>query len=189
MQVAAGTLTWSGPFDPANDADWRAFQSGDITERQYWDQRCAEFADLTGEAAQMPRLMAHLYSGAEDELVRPEARRLIADAKAAGIPVGVLTNDLTAFHDPEWLDRISVLAEFDAMVDGRTDGVMKPQPEAYLLMAERMQVTPGECVFVDDQPINLAGAVAVGMRTVHLDPVDPAPGFAEARQLLGLDVS
>jgi putative hydrolase of the HAD superfamily len=53
-------------------------------------------------------------------------------------------------------------------------------------MAERMGVEPSECVFIDDQPVNLAGAEAVGMQCVHLDPVDPAPGFARARLLLGL---
>jgi putative hydrolase of the HAD superfamily len=72
------------------------------------------------------------------------------------------------------------------MVDGRTDGVMKPDPRAYLLMAERMGAEPADCVFIDDQPGNLAGAEAVGMRTVHLDPVNPGPGFTEARQMLGL---
>jgi FMN phosphatase YigB (HAD superfamily) len=53
-------------------------------------------------------------------------------------------------------------------------------------MAERMGAEPADCVFIDDQPGNLAGAEAVGMRTVHLDPVNPGPGFTEARQMLGL---
>jgi HAD superfamily hydrolase (TIGR01509 family) len=81
---------------------------------------------------------------------------------------------------------MTILREFDHMVDGRTDGVMKPDPRAYLLMAERMGAEPADCVFIDDQPGNLAGAEAVGMRTVHLDPVNPGPGFTEARQMLGL---
>ena len=34
---------------------------------------------------------------------------------------------------------------------------------------------------------HIEGAQAVGMRTVHLDPVDPEPGFATARRMLGLD--
>jgi putative hydrolase of the HAD superfamily len=100
--------------------------------------------------------------------------------------VGILTNDLTAFHDQRWLDRMTILREFDHMVDGRSDGVLKPDARAYTLMAERMGVEPADCVFIDDQPGNLAGAEAVGMRTVHLDPVNPGPGFAEARQMLGL---
>jgi putative hydrolase of the HAD superfamily len=186
LGLAPGTLAWTGPFDPDADEDWTAFQSGGMTEREYWDRRCQEFHDLSGEPAEMPYFMAHLYSGSEDELVRPAARELIGDSKRAGIPVGVLTNDLTAFHDSAWLDRMSVIREFDYMVDGRTDGVMKPDPAAYLLMAERMGVSPAECVFIDDQPVNLAGAEAVGMRAVHLDPVDPVPGYARARAMLGL---
>lgn len=186
LGLPVGTLAWSGPFDPGADSDWRTFQAGGMTEREYWSRRCQEFHELSGEPAEMPYFMAHLYSGSEEELVRPAARELIADAKAAGIPVGVLTNDLTAFHDREWLDRMTILREFDFMVDGRTDGVLKPEPRAYTLMAERMGVDPSDCVFVDDQPANLAGAEVVGMRTVHLDPVDPSPGFAQARRLLGL---
>lgn len=187
LGLPPGTLAWTGPFDPDGDADWRIFQAGGMNEREYWARRCAEFHDLSGEPAEMPRFMAHLYSGSEDELVRPAARQLIADAKAAGIPVGILTNDLTAFHDRQWLDRMTILREFDHMVDGRSDGVFKPDPRAYTLMAERMGVTPEECVFIDDQPGNIAGARAVGMRPVHLDPVDPEPGFATARRMLGLD--
>ncbi len=186
LGLEPGTFTWTGPFDPASDPDWQVFQSGGMNEREYWALRCGEFHALSGEPAEMPHFMAHLYSGAEEELVRPEARQLIIDAKAAGIPVGILTNDLTAFHDQAWLDRMTILREFDQMVDGRTDGVLKPDPRAYLLMAERLGVDAADCVFIDDQPGNLAGAREVGMRTVHLDPVDPEPGFAQARHMLGL---
>lgn len=186
LGLPPGTLAWTGPFDPESDDDWRTFQAGGMNEREYWARRCAEFHELSGEPAEMPAFMAHLYSGTEEELVRPAARDLIADAKAAGIPVGILTNDLTAFHDRQWLDRMTILREFDYMVDGRTDGVLKPDPRAYTLMAERMGVDPSECVFIDDQPGNLAGAEAVGMRSVHLDPVDPGSGFARARDMLGL---
>jgi FMN phosphatase YigB (HAD superfamily) len=49
-----------------------------------------------------------------------------------------------------------------------------------------MGVAPEECVFIDDQPGNIVGAEAVGMRTVHLDPVDPDPGYEQARHMLGL---
>ena len=187
LGLAPGTFAWAGPFDPATDGDWRVFQSGGMTEREYWDRRVREFADLTGQPATMPDLCRYLYSGSEEELVRPSARRLIVDAKAAGIPVGVLTNDLTAFHDAEWLERMTVIREFDWMVDGRRDGVMKPSPEAFRLMLERMGVEAHGTVFVDAQPINLRGAEAIGMTPVRLDPTNPAPGFRLARSLLGLD--
>ncbi len=181
-----GSLAWTGPFDPGSDADWRVFQSGGMTERDYWARRAEEFHVLTGEPATMPALCSHLYSGTEEELVRPAARRLMEDARAAGMPVGALTNDLTAFHDREWIDRMRILGEFDVLVDGRTEGVMKPDPAAYRLVLDRLGVRAEDTVFIDDQPINLRGAEVVGLTPVHLDPTDPAPGFRLARTLLGL---
>lgn len=186
LGLPPGSLGWSGPFDPDSDADWRVFQSGGMTERDYWARRAEEFHVLTGEPATMPALCSHLYSGTEEELVRPDARRLIEDARAAGMPVGALTNDLTAFHDREWIDRMRILGEFDVLVDGRTEGVMKPDPAAYRLVLDRLGVRAEDTVFIDDQPINLRGAEVVGLTPVHLDPTDPAPGFRLARTLLGL---
>ncbi|MCF8537712.1 MAG: HAD-IA family hydrolase [Candidatus Nanopelagicales bacterium] len=186
LGLPPGAFAWTGPFDPGADADWRSFQAGGMNEREYWARRSAEFGELTGEPATMPALCAHLYSGSEDELVRPAARRLIDDAKAAGIPVGVLTNDLTSFHDQEWLARMGVLRDFDVLVDGRTEGVYKPDRRAYEIVIERMGVDPATTIFIDDQPVNLDGADVAGLTPVRLDPTDPAPGFRLARTLLGL---
>lgn len=186
LGLAPGTFAWTGPFAPDQDADWRAFQAGEMNEREYWALRAQEFADITGEEPTMPALCAHLYSGAEEELVRPGARKLLDDAKAAGIPVGVLTNDLTSFHDRDWLERMGILREFDVLVDGRTEGVYKPDRRAYEIVIERMGVDPATAIFIDDQPVNLQGAEVAGLTPVRLDPTDPAPGFRLARSLLGL---
>ena len=59
-------------------------------------------------------------------------------------------------------------------------------PAAYRLMLDRMGLTAEGTVFIDDQPVNLAGAEEVGLTPVRLDPTDPAPGFRLARTLLGL---
>lgn len=186
LGLPPGSFGWTGPFQPDRDADWRAFQAGEMNEREYWALRAAEYAELTGGEPTMPALFAHLYSGTEEELVRPGARRLIDDARSAGIPVGVLTNDLTSFHDQEWLDRMSIIREFDVLVDGRTEGVYKPDPRAYEIVIERMGVDPATTIFIDDQPVNLRGAEVVGLTPVRLDPTDPASGFRLARSLLGL---
>lgn len=186
LGLTPGAFGWSGPFDPDADPDWRVFQSGGMNEREYWARRAQEFSDLTGEPATMPALCSHLYSGAEEELIRPGARTLIDDARAAGIPVGVLTNDLTSFHDETWLARMGILRDFDVLVDGRTEGVYKPDVRAYEVVIERMGVDPTRTIFIDDQPVNLEGAEVAGLTPVRLDPTDPAPGFRLARELLGL---
>lgn len=189
LGLPPGTFAWAGPFDPACDPQWRSFQAGEMTEREYWAYRVQEFAALTGRPATVPDMFAHFYAGPQETLVRPGAISLLRDAKRAGIPVGVLTNDLTAFHDQQWLDRMTVIREFDAMVDGRMDGVMKPDPAAYRLMLERMGVPAKGTIFIDDQWHNLRGAEEVGITGVHLDPLNPNEGFEKARALLDLPSS
>jgi putative hydrolase of the HAD superfamily len=50
-------------------------------------------------------------------------------------------------------------------------GLHKPQPEIYLLAADRVGVAPERCVFVDDLRENCEGAETVGMTAVlHRDP-------------------
>jgi putative hydrolase of the HAD superfamily len=186
LGLPSGSFVWTGPFDPSSDPEWRAFQSGEMNERDYWAIQAQRFAELTGRPSDMASMMGPFYAGDEDELVRPGARSLINDAKAAGVKVGIHTNDLTTFHDAEWLDRMTILREFEVMVDGRTDDVYKPDPEAYRLMVERMGMSAEDIVFIDDQPMNIAGAESVGMVCVHLDPTNPEPAFAQARKLLEL---
>ncbi len=186
LGLPSGSFAWTGPFDPSSDPEWRAFQSGEMNERDYWAIQAQRFAELTGRPSDMASMMGPFYAGDEDELVRPGARSLINDAKAAGVKVGIHTNDLTTFHDADWLDRMTILREFEVMVDGRTDDVYKPDPEAYRLMVERMGMSAEDIVFIDDQPMNIAGAESVGMVCVHLDPTNPEPAFAQARKLLEL---
>ena len=49
LGLPAGTLTWRGPFDPANDALWRDMQADRISERDYWLARTREVGRLLGE--------------------------------------------------------------------------------------------------------------------------------------------
>jgi len=44
----------------------------------------------------------------------------------------------------------------------------KPDPEAYLLGAERLGVRPSECVVIEDAPAGVAAGRAAGMRVVAL---------------------
>ena len=184
--LAPGTLDWSGPFDPSADADWRLMQSGGITERDYWQRKADRFAELTGREATFQGLMDVLFSADEDELVRPEAAALVADARAAGIAVAVCTNDMQAFHGEAWVARMSILSGLDALVDGSVEHVLKPDPRIYRLVLDRLGLPAEQCLFVDDQPGNIEGARAVGMQTEWFDVTAPERSWLEVRRALGL---
>ena len=181
LGLAPGTLDWRGPFDPAADPLWRSLQAGELTEPAYWARRTAE-AGQDGVRA----LMARLFGGPEDELVRPQARALVAEARAAGLETAVLTNDLHAFHDQAWIDRMRVLAEVGCVVDTSRHGTRKPEPAAYRLVLDRLGVAADQAVFADDQPANAAGAEAAGMAAVWFDVTRPGHSYQQVRQAIGL---
>ena len=78
---------------------------------------------------------------------------------------------------PEWPDL------FDTVVLSGIAGVAKPDPAAFLLVAERLGVEPQRCVFVDDLRRNVLGAAAVGMTGIHHRTV--ADTLDELEVLLG----
>ena len=167
-----GPLSWRGPFDTSTDPEYIRWQAGQITEREYWSIRGEPYG------LDLPGLMRHFYEPPGDYLVRPEMANLVTGQRAAGRVVGMLTNDLNAFHSAEWKNGISVIGQFDFIVDGSITGYLKPDPRAFRLALEAFgSPEPGDVVFVDDQPINLRGAEAVGLTTVHFDPTDPAQSF------------
>ena len=185
LGLPAGTFDWRGPFDPAADPLWRSMQAGELSERDYWARRAAEVAAVSGEQG-VPAMMARLFDGPEDELVRPQARVLVAEAGAAGLETAVLTNDLYDFHDQAWIDRMGVLAEVGCVVDTSRHGTRKPEPAAYRLVIDRLGVAADQAVFVDDQPANAAGAEAAGMAAVWFDVTRPDDSYRKVRHALGL---
>lgn len=55
---------------------------------------------------------------------------------------------------------------FDATVLSGEEGIAKPHPAIYKVIAERLGISPGECVMVDDSEDNCAGADAAGMKPI-----------------------
>ncbi|GEL21516.1 haloacid dehalogenase [Pseudonocardia sulfidoxydans NBRC 16205] len=176
-----------GPLGPEPDPDWGRMLRGEVTERGYWALRAAEVGTALGrDGWSTHEFMAELYEHAGVEIIRPAARRLVADVRAAGLRLGVLTNDLAAFHGDSPLGDLSGLGDLDVLVDGSLTGILKPDPRSYAAVIDGLGVAPGEIVFVDDMPWNVEGGRAAGLHAVQLDLRDPDAAFAEARSALGL---
>ena len=176
-----GDLRLAGAVRPGRRPAVAVAAGRELTEPAYWARRAAE-AGQDGARA----LMARLFDGPEDELVRPQARALVAEARAAGLEMAVLTNDLHAFHDQVWIDRMRVLAEVGCVVDTAQHGTRKPEPAAYRLVLDRLGVAADQAVLVDDQPANTAGAEAAGMAAVWFDVTRPDHSYQQVRQAIGL---
>ena len=185
---AYSLLHQRGPLATAEQPDpvWEDLQAGRITERAYWDARAEQWHESGGEKPDIRAMIAHLYEPPRPELVREQARALVRDARTAGLRVGILTNDLRAFHTEEWIERIEIVGDMDVVVDGSVEGHLKPDPRLYELLAERLGVSYTEMVFLDDQRTNIRGAEALGIASVWFDVTDPDTSYSEVRKLLGL---
>ena len=174
----------------ASDRDelWQRMLRRQVTERDYWAQRAAELGAAVGETWDTRALMDRFYQLPEHEWLCAATIDLMTDAKAAGLRVGALTNDMTAFHGPEWVARQAHLKLFDVIVDASLTGVMKPDPRAFRDGAEALGVPAGQIVFLDDMPWNVEGARQAGMTAIRVPWDDPVPAIATAtaRELLRL---
>lgn len=99
----------------------------------------------------------------------PDAERLL-ETLASRYPLALLsnTNDLhLAVVEPQIASWKPYFVEcfFSNRIHRR-----KPDPETYLFVVERLGWDPQKTLFVDDNPVNLQGAQAVGLQTYHLNP-------------------
>ena len=187
LGLAPGTLNWPGPFDPVRDPLWQKMQADEITERDYWHIRAAETGKLIGEDWRDMQSVVIRARGAEpDKVIRPEMRETIARVKAAGFRLAILSNELDLFYGKDFRRKLPLLDDFELIVDATYTGILKPDPRAYQAVIEALGLSPGDCVFVDDQARNIRGAEAVGMKVVHFDVTAPARSCSEALSHFGL---
>jgi putative hydrolase of the HAD superfamily len=185
LGLAAGTLTWQGPFAPETDALWQAMQADQISERDYWMQRTREVGRLLGEDWTEMQTFVQRARGADvAAVIRPEAVAAIQQAKALGYKLGILSNELDLFYGADFRDRLPLLQQFDVIVDATYTQILKPDPRAYQACLQALGVRAEHAVFVDDQLRNVAGAQRCGLAVVHLDVCQPGGGFAKALEML-----
>lgn len=188
LGLPPGSLKWLGPFDPEGDSLWAAMQRDEITERDYWAIRARETGELLGETGWNAQTFLNRSRVKADpaQVLRPEALSLIDAAIKQGRRVAVLSNELELFYGPEWVGELPVLGRMDAVIDLSFEPVLKPDRAAFQLAIDRLGVEPGEVVFVDDQPRNIAGARAAGLQTVCFDVREPTESFEVAARLLAV---
>jgi putative hydrolase of the HAD superfamily len=142
--------------NPEALATLRGLETGEVEPSEF-ERRFAELLDTEPEG-----LIEGLFAGLQPLEPMVEAVR---GFRAAGVPTGLISNSWVMDHYTE-----EIRALFDDVVISAEVGMHKPEPEIFLLAAERLGVDPTDCVFVDDLRENCAGAEAVGMTAVlHRD--------------------
>lgn len=95
--------------------------------------------------------------------ILPGVGPILAGLKEHGIKIAVGSSSK---NTPLILDRIGFKGYFDAVADGNDLSKSKPDPEVFLLAAERLGVPPEHCVVVEDADAGVEAALAAGMRVL-----------------------
>lgn len=109
-----------------------------------------------------------------------EMLALVAELRAAGVKIAVLSNSLGSdAYDPyaPW----ELASRADVVVISDQVKLRKPEPEIFELVLERLGVPASECLFVDDIAAYLKPARAMGMAVWH--HTDTAATVAELRRV------
>jgi HAD superfamily hydrolase (TIGR01509 family) len=100
------------------------------------------------------------------------ARRLLADLKRRGTPIGVVSNSPLAFVRRS-LQLVGFEDSFDVVLSAHEVAAPKPAPDPYLEACRRLGVRPGPAVVaLEDSPTGVAAARAAGLTVIGVPSID-----------------
>ena len=185
LGLTPGTLTWRGPFDPASDALWQSMQAEQISERDYWLTRSKEVGTLLGEDwTDMQTLVQRARASEPNHIIRPQVVALVREARERGLRLAILSNELDLFYGAALRQKLSLLKEFELIVDASYTGILKPDPGAYQACLNGLKLEAQECLMIDDQARNIRGAEALGLPSVLFNVLDPDGSCDQVRSHL-----
>ncbi|MDB5970757.1 MAG: Haloacid dehalogenase superfamily, subfamily variant 3 with third motif having or [Hydrocarboniphaga sp.] len=99
--------------------------------------------------------------------LRPGIARLIAEAKAAGVKVALVSNASRESLNAVLNHSMPGLADqVDLIVSGADVATKKPSPESYLRALSQLNLQPGQCIALEDSAMGLKAATAAGITTI-----------------------
>ena len=101
---------------------------------------------------------------------RPDVVSTLTELRRRGLRTGLISICSTDVAETVAAGELAPL--LDVAVYSCSEEVAKPDPRVFLLAAERLEVAPAECLFVDDVAENLVGAEHAGMRAVQIGGAD-----------------
>jgi len=168
-----------GEGEVEDEPDWHLLEKGLIDVATYFERLMERAPQVLGRPVEMDAYARFWRSSAPG--VHWEVVHKMRDLKARGLRIGLLTNNVKEFGD-NWRAMFPVDELCEVIVDSSHVGMRKPEREIYALTCERMAITPGESVFLDDNAENIAAARAYGMEAVHF--VHPPDALSELEAIL-----
>lgn len=150
-------------------------EKGKITEAEFLAMIEAELDGDVRLGSLRETYFAHLHP---NEPMIAYMREL----RGRGLRMALLTNNVREW-EPHWRAKLPEIDEiFELVVDSAFVGMRKPERGIYELTLERLGggLRAEECVFVDDNEVNVDAARELGMSAVHFRDAEQARAEVEA---------
>ncbi len=156
-----------------------ALERGQIAVPDFERKLAALLLTRDGQPLKAEGLIERMFAHFEHE---PRMTALVRRAKGHGIKTALLSNSWGNTYPRDTWEGM-----FDDLVISGEVGLRKPEPEIYLLAAQRINLQPAECVFVDDLELNVEAAKQLGMTAIHHTAYDETK--RELETLFGVDLT
>lgn len=114
----------------------------------------------------------------------PGLDNLLPAAKTLGIPMAVATS--APRMNVEFIfDRLGLSPYFPIVIDDELVTKGKPDPEIYLLTAEKLGIQPAECLVFEDSFSGVAAGLAAGMKVIAVSTTHAAEEFEGVELVIG----
>jgi kojibiose phosphorylase len=97
----------------------------------------------------------------------PGAAELLEELQAAGIKIALGSSSKNA---RTVIQRLGIADKFMAIADGYSVSNSKPAPDLFLFAAEKLGVSPQNCIVVEDAAAGIEAGLAADMKVVGLGP-------------------
>jgi putative hydrolase of the HAD superfamily len=160
--------------NPDNNA-WAKFERAEIDVVQF-DALFAAEAQALGHNLDGASVIACLSGD-----IRLDMVAALDCLKAQGLTLGCITNNVPSGKGAGMAGSAekaaaveAIMARFDHVIESSKAGVRKPDPRIYQMMCEVLDVSPHECVYLDDLGINCKPAAVLGMAAIKVTSGDQA---------------
>lgn len=168
-----------------DDNAWAKFERAEIDAASF-DQLFAAEAKAAGHELAGSKVLEVLAGS-----VRPAMVAMLDELKTSGYRLGCITNNVPtgkgagmARSEAAAAEISAIMARFDHVLESSKVGVRKPDPRIYQMMCAALDVTPAECIYLDDLGINCKPAAKLGMTAIKVTNGEQA--LADLRAALAL---
>lgn len=113
----------------------------------------------------------------------PGVLHLLESLSADAIPCAIASSTPLANIECV-IDRLGIRRHFRAMVTGEDVTRGKPDPEVFLLAAQKLELPPSKCVVIEDAHVGVEAARNAGMKVLAVATTHPAATLADANMVV-----